>query len=166
MDGATLLPEWDQELAGTRAVLSRLAFDRADFRPHERSWTLVELATHVANLPMWLPMTLQSEELDLAEPLPSPPLPESRDDLVARFDANVARARAALAAASGEDLGVPWTLRRGTEVFFTVPRLAVVRTMILNHLIHHRGQLTVYLRMTGTPVPGLYGPSADELAAG
>ncbi len=163
MNGRALLPEFDQEMLGSRTVLERVRFEHRDFRPHERSWTLLELATHLANLPVWLPLTLETEELDLDRPLPAPELPADPKELLARFDGNVDRARAALDGATGEALGTGWTLRRGEVVLFTMPRLAVVRGMILNHMIHHRGQLTVYLRMTGAPVPGLYGPSADEV---
>ena len=162
MNGRAFLPEFDQEMAGARKVLERVDFMHRDFRPHERSWTLLELATHLANLPVWLPLTLATEELDLQTPIPSPEIPEDPGELLARFDANVARARDALQSATEETLGAGWTLRRGETVLVTLPRVAVVRSMILNHMIHHRGQLTVYLRMTGAPVPGLYGRSADE----
>jgi uncharacterized damage-inducible protein DinB len=166
VDGRGLLPEFDQEMAGARRVLGRVPFDQGGFRPHPRSWTMLQLATHLANLPVWVPMTLESEELDLGTPIPSPALPEGREELLDRFDGNVVRARTALDGADAQDLLRPWTLRNGAEVVFTLPRIAVVRSMVLNHMIHHRGQLTVYLRMTGAPVPGLYGASADERAEG
>ena len=163
MNGHALLPEFDQEMAGARRVLEGVDFEHRDFRPHERSWSILELATHLANLPVWLPLTLETAELDLETPMPSPEPPAGSAELLSRFDANVQRARSALEGATGETLGAGWTLRRGESVVFTLPRVAVVRSMILNHMIHHRGQLTVYLRMTGAPVPGLYGRSADEL---
>ena len=164
MNGRALLPEFDQEMTGTRRVLERVPFEHRDFRPHARSWTLLELATHLANLPVWLPLTLEKEELDLEVPMPSPLPPADSPELLNRFDGNVDRARAALEGATPAALEAGWTLRRGEMVVFALPRIAVVRSMILNHMIHHRGQLTVYLRMTGAPVPGLYGRSADENA--
>lgn len=157
-----VLPEFDQEMGKTREALSRIPDGSFGQKPHEKSWTLGELATHIANVPVWLTMTMGTRELDLSQPMESPPVPESTAELVERFDQNRKAAREALEKASAEALAEPWSLRAGEEVMFTLPRAAVVRTMILNHMIHHRGQLTVYLRMAGAVVPGLYGPSADE----
>jgi uncharacterized damage-inducible protein DinB len=155
-------PEFDQEMAQTRVALARIPADRFDFRPHEKSWTMGELATHIATVPLWLTMTLATDEFDLEAPVDQPPPPADPEALLDRFDQHLASARAALEAATPEALGKPWTLRSGNQVVFTLPRAAVIRGMILNHMIHHRGQLTVYLRLTGVPVPSLYGPSADE----
>lgn len=161
MTGALLLPEFDHEMANTRKALERIPGDRLDFRPDPKSWTLRELAAHLANLPSWVSITLTTTELDLAQPFERRPT-ETKDQILAAFDASVAAARAALAPAGAGDLGVPWSLANGGREVFTMPRGAVLRSFVLNHVVHHRGQLTVYLRLVGAPVPGLYGPSADE----
>jgi len=122
---------------------------------------MLELAGHLANLPSWTAMTLNTTEVDASGPFERPEI-ASRADVLRVFDGNVAEARSALAAASSEELMVPWSLKMGGEVAFTMPRIGVLRSFIMNHNIHHRGQLTVYLRMVGAPVPALYGPSADE----
>lgn len=162
--GADWLPEFDQEMALTRKVLARVPEDRLSWRPHPKSWTMAELATHVAWIGAWTSATLQSDELDLASPSapPSPKPAGSRTDLLTLFDGMLAVARPALEGADAECLMKPWSLRAGEQVFFTLPRGAVMRTFVLNHLIHHRGQLEVYLRLNDVPLPAIYGPSADE----
>lgn len=162
MDGPTLLPEFDAEMANTRRVLERVPTDRMDFKPHEKSFTLKELATHLANLPVWTPMTLSTEELDLEQDWDRPD-PADASEILALFDRTSAEARTALEGASREDMKVAWTLRGGDQVYFTMPRGSVIRTFVMNHMVHHRGQLTVYLRLLDVPVPGAYGPSADEM---
>lgn len=157
----SLLPEFDREMSTTRRLLDRVPDDRLDFTPHPRSTTLGGLATHVANLPIWGAMTIQRSDLDLAEAGVAE-LATSRADLLARFDANVATTRAALVAASDAELMAPWTLRRAGQTIFSMPRVGVWRAFVLSHIIHHRGQLTVYLRMNDVPLPSIYGPSADE----
>jgi uncharacterized damage-inducible protein DinB len=161
MNGAMLLPEFDHEMASTRRALERVPDESLDFRPHEKSFNLLELASHVANVPTWTRVTLTTTELDLDQPFERE-LPTSNAALLAEFDANVADARSVLESVSAEDLQVGWTLRSGDQVWFTQPRGAVYRSFVMNHLIHHRGQLTVYLRLLDVPVPGMYGPSADE----
>lgn len=160
-----ILPEFDQEMAGTRRALERVPMDEPDWAPHEKSMKLGYLASHLAELPRWTVMTLQQASLDIAppggEPYRSPEF-ETREELLAAFDAHVAAARRALAETPDEAFGESWSLLRGGETMFAMPRLAVLRSFVLNHMIHHRGQLTVYLRLRGVPVPGLYGPSADE----
>ena len=159
-----LLPELDQELATTRALLALVPASRTSFRPHARSWTLGELALHLANLLTWLPLTLERTELDLDPPGGPrfvPPSFESAAATLATFDGNARAARAALARASDQDLAVPWTLRRRGQALFTLSRAACLRSFVLNHLIHHRGQLTVYLRLCDVPLPPVYGPTAD-----
>ncbi|HEV7668870.1 MAG TPA: DinB family protein [Thermoanaerobaculia bacterium] len=162
----TLLPELDHEMATTRRVLERVPVaEKSDWQPHEKSMTLNRLANHVAELPGWLTMTLTSEALDLAPvdgPKHASPTHATNEALLAAFDAHVAEGRAALVAASDEDLFVPWALQMGGQDLFKIPRVAVLRTWVFNHIIHHRGQLTVYLRELGVPVPSIYGPSADE----
>jgi len=161
----TLLSELDEEMKGTRKVLERLPEEKLDWTPHPKSMTLGRLANHVVDMVGWGAMVLRETQLDLApEGGPAWELPNrtTRDALLAAFDANVAETRAALAAAPDADFGVPWTLRAGAQAYFTLPRAVVMRSMVFNHLIHHRAQLTVYLRLLDVPVPGLYGPSADE----
>lgn len=161
-----LLPEFDQEMANTRKTLERVPIDKRDWKPHEKSMPLGRLAQHVAEMPGWTAFTLNSESLDLAppggEPFQPAPIPETSEALLAMFDKNVSEARAAIAAATDEQMARNWSLLMGGNVIFTLPKSGVIRTMILNHIIHHRAQLTVYLRLNDVPVPGLYGPSADE----
>jgi uncharacterized damage-inducible protein DinB len=160
-----LLPEFDTEMASTRRVLERLPEDRFGWRPHPRSWTLAELATHVGNLVSWTVHTLGRDELD-AMPVDAPPpratLITSREGLLATFDENVKASHAALAAADDAHMLGPWTLKAGGRTLFTRPRRAVLRSFVLNHLIHHRAQLTVYLRLLEVPLPSIYGPTADD----
>lgn len=158
-----LLAELDYEMANTRKTLERVPEDKMDWRPHERSWTLGELATHIANIPSWAPMTLERESFDLAEDDSGEREAQSTvAGLLDLFDTHLAKARQALQAAEDEELGKPWSLLHGGEEIFTMPRAVVLRSMIFNHSVHHRGQLTVYLRLAGAKVPALYGPSADE----
>ena len=164
-----LLPEFDQEAAGVRRTLERVPADKFEWRPHEKSGTMIWLAGHLANLPQWATLTMGSDELDLApggEPMPLPPTPASVDDLVATFDRHAAAARAALAAASDADFMRQWRLLNNGTVLMTLPKAAVIRSFVMNHLIHHRAQLGVYLRMNDVPVPSIYGPSADEAPPG
>jgi uncharacterized damage-inducible protein DinB len=161
----TLLPEFEQEMANTRKVLERVPDEKWNWKPHDKSGTAGWLAAHVGTVPGWLTMTLNSESLDYAPidgPGYTPPKIENSKELLAAFDKESAEARAALAKASDQDMMQNWSLLAGGKEIFTMPRVACVRGMIMNHLIHHRGQLTVYLRLLNVPVPGLYGPSADE----
>jgi uncharacterized damage-inducible protein DinB len=164
----SLLPEFDHEMANTRKVLERVPENRGDFRPHPKSMALGRLAGHLAELPGFAASALTTESLDFA-PVGGPPrtpyVMTSRKELLDRFDAGVAGARAALAAATDEELDRPWTLSVGGRKIFTLPRKAALRGFVLSHSIHHRAQLGVYLRMNDVPVPGLYGPSADEGAS-
>jgi uncharacterized damage-inducible protein DinB len=160
-----ILPEYDQEMANTRKVLERVPEDRLAFKPHPKSFDLRSLATHVAQIPEWGVETLTKESIDIAPPGAPPYQPPqfaNRQEMLDRFDAAVKKTRAAIEAASDESLVEPWSLLSGGNVLFTMPRGAVLRSMILNHLIHHRAQLTVYLRLNDVPVPGMYGPSADD----
>jgi uncharacterized damage-inducible protein DinB len=162
----SLLAELDQESRGTRTTLERVPEDRLDWRPHAKSMTLGELATHLANVGSWTAVTVKQERFDMEPPGQTPPRQEplgSRQAILALLDNNLAEARDALAAASDEDLLAPWTLMKGGQTLFTMPRVAVLRSFILNHAIHHRAQLGLYLRLLDVPVPGLYGPSADEM---
>jgi uncharacterized damage-inducible protein DinB len=161
----TILPEFDQEMANTRKVLERLPDDKLDWKPHPKSNTIGWNANHVADMVNWLAEVLTKPSLDVApvggEPYVFPKL-TSRKEILDLFDRNVAAARKAIAGAKDEDMGSPWTLSQAGQVFFTMPRSAVVRGMVLNHIIHHRAHLCVYLRLNDIPVPGMYGPSGDE----
>jgi uncharacterized damage-inducible protein DinB len=160
-----LLPEFDMEMASTRKLLERVPVEKAEFKPHAKSGSLGWLAWHVADLPHWVVETVNKDELDFAPagvPRPAPPKVDSREALLASFDKKVADARAAIAGVSDERLAGPWTLKAGGNVIFTMPRATVLRSFVMNHLIHHRAQLGVYLRLNDVPVPGMYGPSADE----
>jgi uncharacterized damage-inducible protein DinB len=160
-----LLAEFDQEMANTRKVLERIPDDKLDWRAHPKSNTIGWNANHVADLPNWLVQTLTRPSLDIApvggEPYQFPKL-TSRREILDQFDRNVAAARKAITAVKDEEMRQPWTLLQAGKPFFTMPRAAVVRSVILNHLIHHRAHLCVYLRLNNIPVPGMYGPSGDE----
>jgi uncharacterized damage-inducible protein DinB len=159
----TALGDFEQEMAQTRRILERVPDDRFDWKPHAKSGALGQLAAHVASLPRLALTILETEGLDFAARPPKPPqVPADRDGLLHAFDEQVAAVRAALGAATDEALGATWTLRNGEHVIVTGTRASLFRTMGLSHLIHHRGQLSVYLRLLDVPLPGMYGPSADE----
>jgi uncharacterized damage-inducible protein DinB len=156
----TLLPEFDQEMASTRRVIERVPDDKANWKPHPKSFSLAHLAQLLAWLPGWIGQTLTSAELDLAAG-GGQYSNESTRSLLALFDENVRKSRDAIAKAADADHDVPWSLKMKGNVLFTLPRGAVVRQHI-SHLSHHRGQMTVYLRLLDVPVPSIYGPTADE----
>jgi uncharacterized damage-inducible protein DinB len=158
-----LLPEFDHEMTTTRKVLERVPDERLAWKPHEKSYTLGQLAQHVATIPMWGSATMGQTELDLGTSGQQPAL-ASRAEILAAFDRNVAATRAMLVGKSDAEFMVPWTLKSGGHTIFSMPRASVWRGFVLSHLIHHRGQLSVYLRMNDVPVPSIYGPSADETA--
>jgi uncharacterized damage-inducible protein DinB len=160
-----LLPEFDHEMANTRKTLERVPHEKFDWKPHEKSMAMGGLATHLSNIPTWANYAIDQDSLDLApagEPLPPVELAKSAADLLATFDENVAKARAAIAGASDQDLFKRWTLLSNGNEILTLPKVAVLRSFVMNHLIHHRAQLGVYLRLNDIPVPSIYGPSADE----
>lgn len=156
--------ELQQESANTRKILERLPAGQVNWQPHEKSMSLVQLAAHIAEIPgMFIAQALQHEELDFAKtPYVTPPV-DSPESLMVFFEDNLTRALKALEAAGEEQLNQIWTMRKGEIIFAALPRKVVIRNMGLNHLIHHRGQLSVYLRLLGIPVPGMYGPSADDI---
>jgi uncharacterized damage-inducible protein DinB len=159
-----LLPEFDHEMAVTRRVLARVPMADAAWKPHPKSFSLGELATHITHIATWAQATLRGDAIDTESPdaPPRPAVPADSAGLLDRFDRNVAAARALLAETSDAEMMAPWTLRAGEHVVFTMPRAAVLRSFIFSHTIHHRGQLTVYLRLRDVPLPSIYGPSADE----
>lgn len=154
-----MLPEFDLEMATTRRLLERVPSDKGRWKPHPKSFALGHLAQLVAGMPGWVTNTLYQTDLNLANFAGYSF--ETTETLLSEFDKNVREAREALVSARDADFMVPWSLRNGDQVFFTMPRGAVVRSTI-NHLIHHRGQLSVYLRLNDVPIPSIYGPSADE----
>ena len=159
-----LLPEFDEEMAGTRRVLERVPDGRTDWKPHAKSMPLGRIATHLAELPEWAANALTLDELDI---MPAGgtwvPLVLARTaENLALFDANVVKAREALQKANDADLDRPWSLKMGSRILLTMPRRDVYRRMAINHMVHHRAQLGVYLRMNDVPLPATYGPSADE----
>ena len=156
-----LLPEFDHEMTVTRKLLERVPEDRFDWKPHQKSMSLGQLAQHVATIPMWGSVTLTQSELDAAGQPQLPPA-RSRADLLALFDRHVQETRAALSGRGDGELAAPWALKQGGRTIFSMPRSVVWRSFVLNHLVHHRGQLSVYLRMNDVPLPSMYGPSADE----
>jgi len=162
MIAQSLLPEFDQEMASTRKTLERVPEDRSEFRPHAKSMTLSRLAGHVAEIPWWAEVTLTGDEFDTATVPQTPAAMTSRQSLLATFDDKVAKARVLLSTVSDADMMRPWSLKHGAKTFFTMPKAIVFRSFVMNHLIHHRAQLGVYLRMNDVPVPSIYGPSADE----
>jgi uncharacterized damage-inducible protein DinB len=157
-----LIGELDHEAAGGRRVLERVPEGKFAWKPHARSWSAGDLASHVANMLSWGSITLGTTEYDLASAPDRSPAHPTSAALLAKYDANRAAFRAALQRASDGDLMVPWSLKREGVVLFTFPRVACLRSFVLNHFIHHRAQLTVYLRLLDVSVPALYGPSADE----
>jgi len=157
------LPEFDQEMANTRKILECVPEDKFTWKPHEKSMTLGRLASHVAEMPNWAVLTINQDKLELT-PGTKPFLAGSKAELVEALDKNVAEARQAITGASDEHLAKTWSLIYGGNTVFSLPRAAVLRGMVMSHIIHHRGQLSVYLRLNNVAIPGMYGPSADANA--
>ena len=153
------LSELEVEMPTTRRLLERVPSDKGAWKPHEKSFSLGHLAQLVARMPGWLTFTMQQTSLDVRSGQPYSL--EKTETLLAEFDRNVKEAREVLAGAKNADYMVPWSLKAGVSVLFTLPRIAVMRQNV-NHLIHHRGQLSVYLRLVNVPLPSIYGPTADE----
>jgi uncharacterized damage-inducible protein DinB len=159
------LAELEQEAAATRRALERVPEDKLTWKPHEKSMTLSRLATHIAELPGWAEVILSQDEFDIAPPGAPPFTPQqlgSVAEILDLYDANVAKLRDLLGSTSDAAFRKPWKFLNGGEEVFTAPRVGVVRNILFNHAIHHRGQLSVFLRLAGAPVPATYGPSADE----
>ena len=156
------LPEFDQEMANTRKILDCVPDDKFTWKPHTKSMTMGRLASHVAELPHWSVFIIDQDKLELTPDM-KPFLGANKAELLAALDKNVAAARAAIAGASDEHFGKMWALIYGGHTVFSQPRAVALRNMVISHLIHHRGQLSVYLRLNDVPIPGMYGPSADGM---
>lgn len=160
-----LLPEYDQEMSVTRKLLERTPVEKTDWKPHQKSMPLGRLAGHIAELPAWAGKIIGSESIDLGTMRSgqyTPYVPASRDDLLQRFDQGAAEARQIIAGASNECLNQNWSLLFNGQTVAAGTRIQMIRFMSMNHLIHHRAQLGVYLRLNDIPLPAMYGPSADE----
>ena len=161
----TLFAQFKQEMAGARTTLERVPFDKAEWAPHEKSMTLGRLAGHIAEMTGWGASVLTTEEYDM-NPVDGegyqPSEPQSLDDILSTFDAGVSAIEGVLPGMSDEALGVHWSLKSGGEEIMGAPRGKFFRDVVTSHVIHHRAQLGVYLRLLDVPVPGMYGPSADE----
>jgi uncharacterized damage-inducible protein DinB len=158
-----LIAELAMEAANTKKIFERIPFDQLGWKPHEKSMPMGRLATHVAELPGWITMTINTDEFDLAAMTYKPTPVNSNEELIALLDKNVQAAVEALEKSTDEDMMKIWTLRNGDHIIFQLPKVAVIRGSAMNHSVHHRGQLTTYLRQHNIPVPGMYGPSADEM---
>ncbi len=157
-----LMPEFKEEMASTRRMLAAFDTQLADYKPHEKSMSLKNLANHIADIPTWVGVTFLNSELDFAKSSFERVVFDNPTDLVTAFDKNVADAEACLAQTSNETMYQNWTMRNGETIYFTMPKIAVYRTWVMNHLIHHRAQMATYLRAAGAKVPGMYGPTADD----
>jgi uncharacterized damage-inducible protein DinB len=157
----SILPEFDHEVATTRKLLERLPDEQLSWKPHDKSMSLGGLATHLANIPNWTTTILDQVAFDLADLPPNLTPLESRAKILAFFDDSCRKSRSLFDKTDAEYLA-RWTLKQAGREMFTLPRLAALRSYVLNHLVHHRGQLSVYLRLNDIPVPAIYGPSADE----
>lgn len=157
----TLLPEFDEEMSNTRKLLACVPDGKFDYQPHQKSMTLGRLASHVAELPSWTAFTLDTEVLEL-QPDFKPRIAGSRAELLEIFDKSAAEAREKISAATDEEWQKIWTFKYAGKTIMSMPRSNVMRGTIMNHLIHHRAQLGVFLRLNDVLFPGMYGPSADE----
>jgi uncharacterized damage-inducible protein DinB len=159
----SLLPEFDREMGLTRRVLERVPDGQFAWQPHQKSMTLGRLAEHLAELPGWAKVSIQMDGIDMTIGRPPDYVPPAtRAAVLEMFDRNVSEARSALSGRTDAELMAPWTLKAAGKEIFTMPKAIVLRSFVMNHIIHHRGQMTVYLRHHDVPVPSIYGPSADE----
>lgn len=155
-----LLPELDQEMKTTRRCIERVPSEKADWKPHPKSFSLAHLTQLVATMPSWITRIMKGEDIDLSSGRDGY-RNQTTESLLQQFDTHVREGRAAIVAAQDDDFAKTWNLKMGDQVLLSLPRGVIVRQTV-NHLVHHRGQLTVYLRMLDVPVPSIYGPSADE----
>ena len=156
-----LLPEFDYEMATTRKMLERFPEDKADWKPHDTCMTLGRLAGHVSELAGWVVPTIAQDKLVL-DPSYTPRVIKSRAEALKQFDEAVKTSREQIAGATDEALMKPWSLVAGDKTVLTLPKVAVLRSFVMNHMIHHRGQLAAFYRIAGVPIPSIYGPSKDE----
>lgn len=161
-DRHAFLVEFDHEMAATRRVLERIPEDAFGWQPHERSFSMGGLAAHLAQLPHWGQQILDADHYDVAGASGRPPASSSCAEVLATFDRHVAEVRRAVLSRSDAELAAPWTLKKAGHTVLSMPRLAALRRYLLHHVIHHRGQMTLYLRLRNIAVPPLYGPTADE----
>lgn len=159
----SLIPEFTHEAASTKKLLEKVPFEKQDWKPHGKSMSLGKLALHVANIPNWITRILTADEFDFSTMGFQEDSAATTEELLAVFQQKYAEALQHLKQATDESLRGNWTFRNGGHVIFTLPRIAAIRTLAMNHLVHHRGQLSVYLRLLDVPIPGMYGPSADEM---
>lgn len=157
-----LLGELDHEIATTRKCLERIPENLFDYKPHEKSMTMGKLAVHVAEMLSWITVTCTTDALDFAADEYKPFEPKTTAELLEYLEKHATQAVESLKNTSDEDMHKPWTLKNGEQTYFTMPKIATLRTFCMNHVWHHRGQLTVYMRLNDIPVPSIYGPSADE----
>lgn len=163
MIAQSALADLAHEMANTRRMLALIPADKLDFTPHAKSWPLGKLANHITDFPWWGSVTLETSVLDFAVPFPpQPPMPTDAAGFVKQFDDRLALFNEALTKATDAQMMETWTMKNGDQVIMAMPRVAVLRGMVISHMIHHRAQLSIYFRMVGVPLPGLYGPSADE----
>lgn len=162
--GQILTAELKYEAVSTRKMLERIPAEKLSWKPHEKSMTLERIAGHLVEMVGWTKMTLTENELDFSKFDHQPKEYADAAQLVADWDASVAESLEVLNNASDETMAENWTMRNGEQIYFTMPKAAVMRSFVINHIIHHRGQLSVYLRLLDIPVPPVYGPSADEQA--
>jgi uncharacterized damage-inducible protein DinB len=155
------LPEFDQEMANARKILECVPEEKFTWKPHEKSFTIGRLASHIAEMPLWILATINQDTFVL-DPGTKPFNAGTKEELMTAMDSGVSSARDAIAGATDEHLAKVWTFIYGGQTVFAMPRAAVLRGMVMNHMIHHRGQMSVYLRLLDIPVPGMYGPSADQ----
>jgi uncharacterized damage-inducible protein DinB len=156
-----LLAEYDHEMAATRKLLERIPDDKLTWKPHDKSRSFGTLGQHIANLPNWGVLVLDRFSVDLLDVPTAPAEPQSRSLILSAFDEARAKTRKLLDKTDAE-LAAMWSLKREGQELFSLPKSAAFRTFVISHIVHHRGQLSVYLRLNDIPVPALYGPSADE----
>lgn len=160
--GKALAAELQQEAEATRKILQRLPEDKFDWKPHEKSMSLQQLAAHIIEMISWTPATLNQPGIDFATMDYKPTVHENTASMLEAFEKNLAEATTLLSNVSDQDLMQTWFMRNGEKLYFEMPKTIVMRSFVMNHIVHHRGQLSVYIRMLDVPVPSIYGPSADE----
>ncbi len=157
----TLLAELERESKTTRSILEKVPTEHLDYKPHEKSYKMGALAGHISEIPSWLDLMLNADELDFATMNYTPPVIKVNADIMKLFEENLAKGKAELEKATDEKFNGTWRMRHGEKIFFELPKTEVVRTWVFSHIVHHRAQLGVYLRLLNIPLPSSYGPTAD-----